>query len=60
MANNFLQLNDSKAEVILFGLPDKINSISHNLGSLSPYIKPHARNLRVIFDSDLKFFHLRT
>ena len=52
MANNFLQLNESKAEVILFGLPDSTNSISHNLGSLSPSIKPHARNLGVILHSD--------
>ena len=55
MANNFLQLNESKTEVILFTPPDTINNISHNLGSLSPYIKPHARNIGLIFN--LKFYN---
>ncbi len=53
MANNFLQLNNEKTEVIIFG-PFKIrNSIVSNLDSLTPYVTSHARNLGVIFDSEL-------
>ncbi len=50
MANNFLQLNNEKTEVIIFG-PSKIrNSIVSNLDSLIPYVTSHARNVGVIFD----------
>ncbi len=53
MANNFLQLNNEKTEVIIFG-PSKIrNSIVSNLDSLTPYVTSHARNLGVIFYSEL-------
>ncbi len=42
-----------KTEVIIFG-PSKIrNSIVSNLDSLTPYVTSHARNLGVIFDSEL-------
>ncbi len=53
MANNFLQLNNEKTEVIIFG-PSKIrNSIVSNLDSLTPYVTSHARNLGFIFYSEL-------
>ncbi len=53
MANNFLQLNNEKTEVIIFG-PSKIrNSIVSNLDSLTPYVTSHAKKLGVVFDSEL-------
>ena len=72
MAHNFLQLNDSKFELVLFGPPDSITHIHNNLGNLSTAVKPHAKNLGVLFDSAFKFdkqvntivktsfFHLRS
>uniref|UniRef100_A0A672YDQ4 Reverse transcriptase domain-containing protein n=1 Tax=Sphaeramia orbicularis TaxID=375764 RepID=A0A672YDQ4_9TELE len=55
MAQNFLQLNSSKSEVILFGPPNSTIAIKNSLGPLSSNITPTARNLGVIFDSDLSF-----
>ena len=72
MAQNFLQLNDSKFELVLFGPPDSITQIKTDLGNLSVFVKPHAKNLGVLFDSAFKldkqinaivkssFFHLRS
>ncbi|KAK0155946.1 hypothetical protein N1851_001518 [Merluccius polli] len=54
MAYNFLQLNNSKSEIILFNPPCTITS-PISLGPLSGNIKPTARNLGVILDSDLTF-----
>ncbi|KAL0964863.1 hypothetical protein UPYG_G00330070, partial [Umbra pygmaea] len=53
MANSFLQLNDNKTEVIVFGSSKSQNLISAKLGPLAPYVKSHARNLGVILDSHL-------
>ncbi len=50
MSNNFLQLNNDKTEVILFGPSKTRNSVA---GNLTPYIKSHVKNLVVIFDSEL-------
>lgn len=55
MANNYLQLNNSKAEVILFGSPRVTERIAGHLGTLSSNIHEHVRNLEVIFDSILGF-----
>ncbi len=53
MSNNFLQLNNDKTEVILFGPSKTRNSVAGNLENLTPYIKSHVKNLGVIFDSEL-------
>lgn len=52
MNQYFLSLNDSKTEVIVFG--DMSGSLTANLGSLNEYLTPHATNLRVKVDSELR------
>ncbi len=72
MAQNFLQLNSSKSEVLLINPPQSPCPLQSSLGPLSSNITSTARNLGVIFDSNLNFksyvtkvtqtcfFHLRT
>ncbi len=55
MSNNFLQLNNDKTEVILFGPSKTRNYVAGNLENLTPYVKSHVKNLGVIFDSELCF-----
>ena len=55
MAQNHLQLNESKGEIILFGTSTSVTQISTSLGTLSPLVKPTVKNLGVMFDSDLTF-----
>lgn len=55
MAQNFLQLNESKGELILFGPTTAISKTTGSLGALATLIQPKVRNLGVIFDSDLRF-----
>ena len=55
MAPNFLQLNNTKTEIILFSPPNHISHYQKALGPLSVNIKPTARNLGVHFDSELAF-----
>lgn len=53
MAQNCIQLNDSKYGVILFNYPNsQISVIESTLGPLSFNIKHTARNPGVVFDSD--------
>ena len=55
MGDNFLQLNNSKTEVIIVN-PSKFKKpIFTDLGSLTSFLKPSAVNLGVIFDSELCF-----
>ena len=54
MAQNYLQLNASKTEVVLFGPSDSSGGIANLLGPLAPYLHSHATNLGVIFDLALK------
>jgi len=72
MAQNFLQLNSSKSEILLINPPQSIAHFQQSLGPLSTNLSSSARNLGVIFDSHLNFkihinkvtqscfFHLRT
>ncbi len=55
MGDNFLQLNENKTEVILFGSPHLVNALSSSLGPLQANIHTHVKNLGVVFDSELKF-----
>ena len=55
MSQNFLQLNESKSEILLFAPPDSTLSIQAQLGTLSNNVKTSARNLGVWFDSNLSF-----
>ena len=57
MDQNFLQLNNSKSEIVLLGPPNSISRIENSLGPLSNNIQSTARNLSVTFDSDLQNFH---
>ncbi len=55
MGDHFLQLNENKTEVILFGSPHLFNALSSSLGPLQANIRTHVKNLGVVFDSELKF-----
>ena len=55
MTQNFLQLNKSKSEIILFSPPSHTLPLQSQLGPLSANVKTSARNLGVIFDSNLSF-----
>ncbi len=55
VVDNFLQLNDSKTEVLVFGRPDIANTLSKTLAPITNTVDSHARNLGVIFDPTLKF-----
>ncbi len=53
ISNNFLQLNNDKTEVILFGPSKTRNYVAGNLENLNPYVKYHVKNLGIIFDSEV-------
>lgn len=55
MASNFLNFNENKTEVIIFGPSGNPNTSNFNLHSLEPFVKSHAKNLGVIFDSNFTF-----
>lgn len=55
MSQNFLQLNESKSEVLLFDPPSLDSNMQDHLGNLSSNIQHSAWNLGVIFDSNLCF-----
>ena len=61
MANNFLQLNADKTEVLIFGPENLQSSIRQNLGTLSSSSQLSLRNLGVIFDQSMSFeAHVKT
>jgi len=51
---NFLKLNETKTEVVLFGRPELVQVLTSSLGHLAPHLRSHARNLGVIVDSAFK------
>ena len=55
MSQNFLQLNDNKTEVLVFGPQQITKQIMPSAGPLVDAIKPSARNLGVWFDGNLSF-----
>lgn len=55
MNQNFLQLNEEKTEVIVFGNKEKRVAVSKHLESLALETKDQVRNLGVLIDSDLTF-----
>uniref|UniRef100_A0A3Q3ALA8 Reverse transcriptase domain-containing protein n=1 Tax=Kryptolebias marmoratus TaxID=37003 RepID=A0A3Q3ALA8_KRYMA len=55
MASNFLNFNENKTEVILFGSSGNCSTSLADLGSLEQFVKSHVKNLGVIFDSGLNF-----
>ena len=55
MAQNYLQLNNSKSEIIPLNPPNPITQIERGLGTWSINVKPIARNLGVLFKQTLTF-----
>ena len=55
MATNFLQLNQNKTEVILFGPQKSIHNLKSSLGPLSMNLRNTVKNLGVHLDSSLNF-----
>ncbi len=55
LAANFVTLNDSKSETVVFGPPASITLINNQIGSLSANSHAHVKNLGMIFDNGLKF-----
>lgn len=56
LADNFLQLNESKTEVLILGSSlSRLPGLAVQLGPLSLNVQDHVRNLGVIFDSSLLF-----
>ena len=55
MGSNFLQINNDKTEVIIFGPSKSKTPRTADLGILSPYVKSQSRNLGVILDFNFCF-----
>ncbi|KAI2648195.1 putative RNA-directed DNA polymerase from transposon BS [Labeo rohita] len=55
MSLNFLKLNESKTEIIVFGSSDVPNTHHGNSSVLFSSVKSCVKNLGVLFDSALKF-----
>ncbi len=54
LSNNFLQLNENKTEIIVFGSKKTRMNIIEELGNHFPSISSQVRNLGVIIDSELR------
>ncbi|KAF7656762.1 hypothetical protein LDENG_00036470, partial [Lucifuga dentata] len=55
MSHNFLQLNQDKTEVLIIGSRTQREKLATKLNTLGLKPSQHARNLGVIFDSELNF-----
>ncbi len=55
LANHFLQLNEDKTEMVLFGNKDYVNDVFDCLGQFPGKKLSCVKHLGVIFDSELKF-----
>lgn len=54
LADNFLQLNESKTEVLIFGsLKSSLPGLVDQLGPLSINVQDHVRSIGVVLDSSL-------
>lgn len=61
MANNFLQFNESKTEILIVAPDSIVPKVADALGPLKDYVRPSIRNLGVIFDQSLHFdTHIKT
>ena len=71
LGSNFMQLNKNKTEVMIVAAEKTATKVASFMGSLKENIRPHLRNLGVIFDQSMHldnhvksltrtcFFHLR-
>ncbi len=55
MSLNFLNLNVSKTEEIVFGSLAVSGNIQQVMGDLAAYVEPSVKKLCVVFDSALTF-----
>ena len=55
MSTNYLQLNENKTEVIIFGSSTSTSHLSQALGPLQPNVTTSIKNLGFTFDSALTF-----
>ncbi len=55
LTQNVLAFNENKTEIVLFGPSNFYDLGDLDLGDLSSYVSPCAKNLGVLFDSGLKF-----
>ena len=61
MCHNFLQLNEDKTEIIVFGAKEERLEVTTQLQRANLETKNKARNLGVVMDSDLNFSsHIKT
>lgn len=51
---NFLNFNESKMEIIIFGPSDSLNAPKINLGGLTVLCEARVKNLVVVFNKPLK------
>ena len=60
MAQNFLQLNADKTEILIIGPESISNAIKLSLGSLASNVSQTAKNLGVFFDNHMNLeFHIK-